>query len=135
MQAIPDKVNIFGSNKEFETTTFKQIIQDNNIDYINCLKIDCEGGEYNIFIEENMNFLLNNVEFISMEVHLKLDGMRKKFINFRDNYLTKFKDYKVMSCTRQNISWGNSIDLKEYIFYDEFVYNYNCEFMIYILNK
>jgi hypothetical protein len=130
-----DKINIFGNTKEFDGITFKQMITDYHIDKINFLKIDCEGGEYNIFKEENMNFLLNNVEFIAMEVHLNYENCRDKFKTFRDKYLTQFKDYQVMSCTRQNMSWGISLDIKDKIFDNNFVDNYTCEFMIYIYNK
>jgi FkbM family methyltransferase len=129
-----DTVNIFGSILDFEKTTFKQIIEDYSIDKIDFLKIDCEGGEYNIFTDENIDFLLNRVGFVAMEVHLNYDGFREKFKNFRDKYLTRFSNYKVISCTRQNISWGNNVDLKKNIFSNDFVDNYNCEFMIYISN-
>ena len=40
-----------------------------------------------------------------------------------------------MSCTRQNINWGNSLDITTNIFDDEFINNYNCEFMVYIKNN
>lgn len=130
-----DKINIFGQTREFSGITFNEFINHYKIDKVNFLKIDCEGGEYSIFKEENMPFLLNNVEFIAMETHLNYEGCREKFKNFRDKYLIKFKDFKVMSCTRQNISWGNSIDLKESIFDNNFIDNYTCEFMIYIYNK
>jgi FkbM family methyltransferase len=130
-----DKINIFGGEEEFSGITFKRMIQKYSIDYIDYMKVDCEGGEYSIFKEENIEFLLNSVGFIAMEVHLNYEGCREKFKNFRDNYLVKFKDYKVMSCTRQNISWGTSIDIKDRIFDNEFIDNYTCEFMIYIRNK
>jgi FkbM family methyltransferase len=129
-----DKINIFGGEEEFTGITFKELVEKYSIDHINFMKVDCEGGEYNIFKDENINFLKNNVDFIAMEVHLNYSGCREKFKNFRDNYLTQFKDYKVMSCTRQNISWGNSIDIKNNIFDDNFIDNYTCEFMIYIKN-
>jgi FkbM family methyltransferase len=127
-----DRINIFGGEKTFSGITFKKLIEDYSIDHIDYMKIDCEGGEYSIFKEENMDFLLNKVDFIAMEVHLNYGGCREKFKNLRDNYLTRFKNYKVMSCTRQNISWGESIDIKDRIFDDKFVNEYSCEFMIYI---
>lgn len=130
-----DKINIFGGEDEFKGITFKEMIGMYSISHVNFMKIDCEGGEYNIFKDENMNFLKNNVDFIAMEVHLNYEGCRDKFKKFRDNYLTQFKDYKVMSCTRQNISWGYSIDIKDRLFDNEFIDNYTCEFMIYIKNR
>jgi FkbM family methyltransferase len=132
---LNQKVNIFGGENDFEVDTFQKIIEQNSIDKINFLKIDCEGGEYSIFTEENMNFLLNRVDFIAMEVHLNYPGCREKFKNFRNKFLTQFDNFKVMSCTRQNISWGNSIDIKDRIFDDKFIDDYTCEFMIYISNK
>jgi FkbM family methyltransferase len=130
-----EKVNIFGGEDNFETTSFKQIISDYQIEHINFLKIDCEGGEYSIFKDENMNFLLNNVDFMAIEMHLKYARGRDNFKIFRDNYLTQFKNYKVMSCTTQSISHGNSIEIAQNIFDDNFIEEYNCEFMIYIMNR
>jgi len=127
-----DRINIFGGESSFTEITFKKIIEDYSIDHINYMKIDCEGGEYSIFKEENMDFLLNNVDFIAMEVHLNYEGCREKFKTLRDNYLTRFKNYKVMSCSRQNISWGSSIDIKDRIFDNQFIDEYTCEFMVYI---
>jgi len=129
-----DKINIFGGEEEFSGITFETLIKDYNIQKVDYMKIDCEGGEYSIFKEENMNFLKNNVKFIAAEIHLNYEGCREKFKNFRDKYLTQFENYKVMSCTRQNISWGNSIDIKDRIFDNNFIDEYTCEFMIYIFN-
>jgi len=130
-----DNINIFGGEEEFSGITFKNLIKNYSISHVNFMKVDCEGGEYSIFKEENMDFLKNNVDFIAMEVHLNYEGCREKFKKFRDTCLVQFNDYKVMSCTRQNISWGNSIDIKNNIFDDNFIDNYTCEFMIYINNK
>ena len=129
-----DNINIFGGEREFSGITFNKLIDDYSIDKINFLKIDCEGGEYSIFRDENIEFLMNNVDFIAMEIHLNYDGCREKFKNFRDNYLIQFQNYKVMSCTRQNISWGESLDIKDKIFDNTFIDDYTCEFMIYISN-
>ena len=129
-----DKINVFGSDKNFIPITFKQLIEKYSITKIDYMKVDCEGGEYSIFTEENFDFIFNNVKFVSIEIHLKSEGFREKFKYFRDNFLIKFDNYKVMSCTRQNINWGNSLDITANIFDDEFIDNYNCEFMVYIKN-
>ena len=129
-----DKINIFGQEEKFSGITFKKLIEEYEINHINFMKVDCEGGEYSIFKKENMKFLLNHVDFIAMEVHLNYEGCREKFKNFRDNYLKQFNDYKVMSCTRQSIEWGKSLDIKHKIFDDKFIDEYTCEFMIYICN-
>ena len=129
-----DQINIFGGENKFIPITFKNMIERYSIDHVNYMKVDCEGGEYSIFKDENMEFLKNKVDFIAMEMHLNYSGCIEKFKEFRDKYLTQFENYKVMSCTRQNISWGSSIDLKDKIFDNSFIDNYTCEFMIYIKN-
>jgi FkbM family methyltransferase len=135
VDCVDDKINIFGGEDEFSPITFKTMVDQYKIDHINYMKVDCEGGEYSIFKDENMEFLKNKVDFIAMEMHLNYSECREKFKQFRDNYLTQFENYKVVSCTRQNISWGNSIDLKDKIFDNNFIDNYSCEFMIYIKNR
>lgn len=130
-----DKISVFGDDKSFVPITFKEMVEKYSISNINFMKVDCEGGEYSIFTDENIDFLTTNVDFISMEIHLKGDGFREKFKNLRDNYLNRFKEFKLMSCTRQNISWGNTLDLTHKIFDDEFIDNYNCELMLYIDNR
>jgi hypothetical protein len=129
-----DAINIFGNNPNFECTTFKDLLKENKIKKINFLKIDCEGGEYSIFNDDNIDFLVNNVEFMAIEFHLKYKDGRQNFKNFRDKYLTRFKNYKIKSCVFQKIQPGVSIDLDQYLKIDHFVDTYDCEFMVYIWN-
>ena len=44
-------------------------IKDNNFKKINFLKIDCEGGEFDIFKNISKDFLRDNVDKIVCEVH------------------------------------------------------------------
>ena len=51
--------------------SFKDFIHENNISKIDFLKVDIEGGEYNIFCdEENFKFIKKNVHKIAMELHM-----------------------------------------------------------------
>jgi FkbM family methyltransferase len=52
-----------------KTISFKNFIKANNIDFIDFLKIDCEGGEVFIFIDENKEFFMKNVKKIVLEFH------------------------------------------------------------------
>lgn len=71
--------------------TFREIIQEYDIKWIDFLKVDCEGGEYDIFIRENYDFLRNNVKHIAMEVHLDVyPDAPRKFIEFRDNFMQTY---------------------------------------------
>lgn len=121
----------------FKSKTFKEFIAENNIDHIDFFKIDCEGGEYDIFTEENYEFLTKNVGYISGEWHLGgLENGIEKFLKFRNLYLTG-KNYRVFEpyiwkeCTAQ-------------IHSDEFVRGYYdwwnprgeaAQFQIYIDNR
>ncbi len=129
-----NNVHVFGDNKEYTTITFKEIIEQNNIDYIDFLKIDIEGSEYDIFIDENIDFLRNNVMFIAVEIHLNYPGNRDKFKIFRDKYLKYFPNHKFLSCTTQDIVPDQSIDLESYLMQDSFVDTYQQQFMLYINN-
>jgi len=53
-----------------KTISFKDIVKRNNLTQIDYLKIDCEGGEYDIFNEENIDWIKANVKYITGEFHL-----------------------------------------------------------------
>ena len=52
-----------------KVNTFKNFLQENAISKIDFLKIDCEGGENFIFVEENIEFIKKNVNKIAVEYH------------------------------------------------------------------
>lgn len=105
---------------------FSTFINEYNIKTIDFLKLNCEGGEYDIFNSENEEWIFNNVRKISGEFHLDNDVLKEKFRHFRDNYLTKFKDFEIYS--------SDGIDIKWDLFNDHFMeYYQNVD--VYINNK
>lgn len=52
------------------TISFKELLNKYNLDKIDFLKIDCEGGEYDIFNDENVFWLSNNCKNIAGEFHI-----------------------------------------------------------------
>jgi FkbM family methyltransferase len=58
-----------GTTLEVETITFKDFLQKNTIAYIDFLKVDCEGSEVFIFVEENRAFFRTHVHKIALEFH------------------------------------------------------------------
>lgn len=52
-----------------ETTTIDQLISDYEIPHIDFLKVDCEGGELDLFQTINKDYLKNNVHKIALEYH------------------------------------------------------------------
>lgn len=113
--------------------TFQQFISEYSIDRINFLKIDCEGGEYDIFIEDNIDYLINNVDFIVCEFHPQKN--LEAFKLFRDQHLWKFKNYVALTGTYQSIWFGNFVNISTNLFDDNFMNNLNLEFMIYFTNN
>lgn len=73
----------------YRTTTFKRIIDDYQISKIDFMKFDCEGCEYDIFTEENFDFITKNVCKLAGEWHFSVrdENCVQNFIKFRDSYL------------------------------------------------
>jgi FkbM family methyltransferase len=117
---------LYDDKSKMEGITFKKLRQVYNLEKIDFLKTDCEGGEYDIFNEENIDFIKNNVRKISGEWHLGNAEFKEKFRYFRDNYLILFDKIEVFSVDNINIKWD--------LWNDHFI-NYYTEVLIYIDNR
>jgi len=58
---------------EVELINFYQFLQENNINRIDYLKVDCEGSEYDIFDSIPNEYLTNQVKKIALEFHYKFE--------------------------------------------------------------
>jgi FkbM family methyltransferase len=58
-----------GKTIAVETITFKDLLQKNQLAHIDFLKVDCEGSEVFIFIEDNITFFRTKVHKIALEFH------------------------------------------------------------------
>jgi len=105
--AITDKNEIdvewAGIKGKAKGIKFKDFIENNCIDKIDFFKCDCEGGEYEIFTIENLNFL-KNIPKIVCEFHL-INEQKEQFRYFRDNILSNFNKYHVYSVDGVDIKW------------------------------
>lgn len=117
---------MFGGENFMESITFRKLITLFGFEKIDFIKTDCEGGEYDIFTEENLDYLINNVKKISGEWHLNTQEEKDKFRNFRDNILPKFKSYEVNSI--------DGIDIKWDLWNEHFIEYYN-QIHLYIDNR
>ena len=117
---------LFGGEDEMETLTFERFLNLYNVDKIDFIKTDCEGGEYDIFTQDNLEFLKHNVKKVVGEWHLRTPQLKEKFRNFRDNILPNFKHYRVFSLDGTDIQW----DL-----WNEHFIEYYTEVIIHIDNR
>jgi FkbM family methyltransferase len=101
----PNGYNTGGNPTLADGIKFSTFVKDNNIKTIDFLKVDCEGGEYDIFNIENKEWIFSNVRKISGEFHLNTQLFKDKFRAFRDNYLAKFKNFEVYSADGIDIKW------------------------------
>jgi FkbM family methyltransferase len=136
IETIQEGIHIYcNEGDKYETITFKQLIEENQIDKIDFLKIDCEGGEYDVFNEENKEWILNNIKHIAGELHLwgTTDSVNK-FKIFRDIYLTNHKNYYILNAHTEE-------DITDKIFNNEFIQNYSdinthsAQFLFYMTNN
>jgi FkbM family methyltransferase len=99
---------VFGANgqmMEIPSIRFDTMIKENNIERINFLKTDCEGGEYDIFNVENLFWIKDNVDFVVGEWHLNTPQTKEKFRKFRDLYLKLFPNHQVYAIDGTDIKW------------------------------
>ena len=124
--------NIFSHiGNSYSTISFKKFIEDNNISSIDFLKIDCEGGEYEIFNEENRDYIINNVKNIALEWHFLNENTIENFKIFRNYYLNGYF-YKVFNRYGEDISI-NILDDQYLIDFESYHRPYcNGQFIIYI---
>jgi autotransporter strand-loop-strand O-heptosyltransferase len=129
--AITDKkkIEITWDNmtENVPTFSFKEFLDEYKIDKIDFLKCDCEGGEYDVFQESNIEFL-KSIPKIVTEFHLRNDSNYHecKFRWFRDNILSQFNNIQVYSVDGLDIKWN--------LWNDEFIEYYN-EVIIYMDNR
>lgn len=96
---------MWGNPTDADTVTFSDIIKEQNIQTIDFLKCDCEGGEYDIFNDENYDWIKNNVRKVAGEWHLHNDELKQKFRKFRDKYLKNMPNFQVFSIDHVDIKW------------------------------
>lgn len=117
---------VYCQDGNMEGITFSKLRQLYNLDKIDFLKTDCEGGEYDIFNQENLDFILNNIKKIAGEWHLGTLELKSKFRYFRDNYLGNFNNI--------NVTDVNGVDIKWDLWNEHFI-EYYTEVIIYIDNR
>ena len=114
------------NERSFDSIKFSTFIKDNNIQTIDFMKIDCEGGEYDVFNEENFAWIAKNVKKVAGEWHLNTPELKDKFRKFRDTYLKKMPNHQVFSIDNVDIKWS---------LWDEWFLEYYGLITVYIDNR
>ena len=93
--------------KIVKTVDFKTLLKENNIDKIDYIKTDCEGGEYALINDINLPWIKENVRNIVGEWHLAVgnEDLKADFRYFRDKFLPQFKNFEVYSIDNCDIKW------------------------------
>ena len=125
---IINTLDVYHSELSFmPVLKFKNFIEDFKIEKIDFLKTDCEGGEYDVFNDENFEWITKNVNKIVGEWHLNTPEKKEKFRKFRDTYLKYYKNFNLRDVS-------GKIDIKWDLWNEHFLEYYN-EVIIYIDNR
>ena len=76
------------NSQSVKTYSFLDFIKVNEINYIDFLKCDCEGGEHYIFIDEHAEYFRTKVDKVALEYH----GSYEKIVDFL--YKNNFNVFK-----------------------------------------
>jgi FkbM family methyltransferase len=125
--------NVFNPNNGdigFEIMSFAECMTKYDISWIDYLKIDCEGGEYDIFYDTNFDYLRWSVKHIAVEFHVYDKVHAQEWIRVRDTMLPKFDTDQIRFLEHED---------RENAYNDFFLLNGNKEewnsFMLYISNS
>lgn len=62
--------HVYSDDDDLQMISFSELRQKYLPDHIDYLKVDIEGGEYDVFTQENISFLQTNVKHMAIEFHL-----------------------------------------------------------------
>jgi len=61
----------YETDKSVQGITFRRLIEENNLTKIDFLKLDCEGGEYSVINEQNIDLFKKVCKKVACEIHLQ----------------------------------------------------------------
>lgn len=103
---------------------FSTFLKISNLTKIDFMKSDCEGCEYDIYTNENIE-ILKKIPKLVGEFHLSGNDFKNKFRYFRDNILNQFSTFEVFSV--------DGCDIKYWFYTDKFI-DFYTEIILHIQN-
>jgi FkbM family methyltransferase len=104
-----------GQTETVQGINLQRLIDEFGIDRIDFLKMDCEGGEYCIFSQDNIEWIKQNCKYCVGEWHLSTPELKRKFKTVRDHVFPAFKRVEVFAVNGTPINEG--FDTQEFIDY------------------
>jgi autotransporter strand-loop-strand O-heptosyltransferase len=71
----------YETDKSVQGITFKKLVEENNITKIDFLKLDCEGGEYSVINEQNIDLFKKVCRKVACEIHLQNPSQKYQCID------------------------------------------------------
>jgi FkbM family methyltransferase len=121
----PNSMAMWSLPVETEVVSFSSFVKKNNVQKIDFMKLDCEGGEYEIFKEQNYDWLMGNLKKTAGEWHLHNPELKEKFKDFRDKVLGS------LSPSSYEVSSMSGEDIKNRLWSSGFLDDFEC-IMLYI---
>lgn len=119
---------------DFKSFRWKEYIEYYGIEKIDYLKIDCEGGEYDILTKENLDWIFDNVRHVAVEVHRRhADSGNDDMIKFRNEFLKPYWD-RGGRVRYQNNHHSEGMWQDDKIYENDW-YTLPSEFMVYFTNN
>ena len=90
-----------GRRDEIDCTTLEDILKSNGLSFVDFLKMDCEGAEYEI-IRETPKEIMRSIKFIALEYHFKAqypnlpDSSEELVRQLEEIFFIKFPDHQTI---------------------------------------
>jgi FkbM family methyltransferase len=116
-----------------------ELVDHYDIQYIDYLKMDIEGNEFDTLTAENLDFFKRKVGHFAGEIHTQaFDGAQDKFLEFRDTFLKPLMENPAIKINAQIHGQNKTKWLNNILWDDQAIRDLTPDqsyFMLYITNE
>jgi autotransporter strand-loop-strand O-heptosyltransferase len=102
------------TDRSVQGITFQRLIEENNIKMIDFLKLDCEGGEYSVINEDNIELFKKVCKKVACEIHLQNPSQKYQAIELFNLLQKHGIDYIITSVDGVILSIEKVLDRIDY---------------------